>query len=47
MILVGGGESIARPITMSSSTVYLEVRYIRGSLEFEEWLEERQVTVGH
>ena len=48
VILVGGGgESIARPITMSSSTVYLEVQYIRGSLEFEEWLKERQVTVGH
>ena len=31
--LVGGSELIARPITMSSSTVYLKVWYGSGSLE--------------
>ena len=31
--LAGGGESITRPITMSSSTVYLEVWYGSSSLE--------------
>ena len=34
MILAGGGgESVTRPITMSSSIVYLKVRYSPSSLE--------------
>ena len=44
MILAGGGESIARPITMSSSTVYLEVQYSPDSLER---MALRMATVGH
>ena len=46
LVILAGGESITRPITMSLSTVCSTASVLVLKEQLKEWLEEQQAIVG-